>query len=119
MSMSQKILVTSPTFTPRVDIRSRIERIKDFATLAKPEITLMVTLSSGLACLLGSNRVQAVVLLNVMLGTGLVAGGAGVLNQYFERALDARMRRTSKRPLPAGQVTAREALLLGVLLSMS
>ena len=117
--MSQKILVTSSTFTRPVDIRSRIARIQDFATLAKPEITLMVTLSSGLACVLGSNTVQVVVLLNVMLGTGLVAGGAGVLNQYFERALDARMRRTSKRPLPAGQVTAREALLLGVLLSMS
>lgn len=119
MSMSQKILVSSPTFTPPVDIRSRIARIKDFATLAKPEITLMVIISSGLACVLGSNTVQVVVLLNVMLGTGLVAASAGVLNQYFERALDSRMRRTSKRPLPAGQVTAREALLLGVLLSMS
>lgn len=118
MSMSQKILVTLPTFTPPVDMRSRIARIKDFATLAKPEITLMVIISSGLACVLGSNTVQVVVLLNVMLGTGLVAASAGVLNQYFERALDARMRRTSKRPLPAGQVTAREALLLGVLLSM-
>lgn len=118
MSMSQKILVTLPTFTPPVDMRSRIARIKDFATLAKPEITLMVIISSGLACVLGSNTVQVVVLLNVMLGTGLVAASAGVLNQYFERALDTRMRRTSKRPLPAGQVTAREALLLGVLLSM-
>jgi protoheme IX farnesyltransferase len=119
MSMSQKILVTSATFTPRMDIRSRIARIKDFATLAKPEITLMVMISSGLACMLGSNTVQVVVLLNVTLGTGLVAGSAGVLNQYFERSLDARMRRTSKRPLPAGQVTAREALLFGVLLSVS
>lgn len=118
MSMSQKILVTSATFTPPVHIRSRVARTKDFATLAKPEITLMVMISSGLACLLGSNTVQVVVLLNVMLGTALVAGGAGVLNQYFERALDARMRRTSKRPLPARQVKAREALLLGVLLSM-
>jgi len=119
MSTSQKILVTLPTFTPPVDIRSGIARVKDFATLAKPEITLMVMISSGLACVLGSNTVQVVVLLNVMLGTGLVAGGAGVLNQYFERALDARMRRTSKRPLPAGQVTVREALLFGVLLAIS
>jgi protoheme IX farnesyltransferase len=94
-------------------------RIRDFATLAKPEITVMVMISSGLACVLASNTVQVVILLNVMMGTGLVAGGAGVLNQYLERALDAKMRRTSKRPLPAGQVTAREALLLGVLLSIS
>ena len=78
----------------------------------------MVMISSGLACVLGSNSVQPVVLLNVMLGTGLVAGSAGVLNQYFERALDARMRRTSKRPLPAGKVTAREALVVGVSLAL-
>ena len=86
--------------------------------LAKPEITAMVMISSGLACVLALNRVQVVVLLNVMLGTGLVAASAGVLNQYFECALDARMRRTSKRPLPAGQVTAREALVLGLSLAV-
>ena len=115
--MNQKILVTSPTFTP-VDITSRIARIRDFATLAKPEITSMVMISSGLACVLGSNTFQVVVLLNVMLGTGLVAASAGILNQYFERALDARMRRTSKRPLPSGHVTAREAFVLGVSLAV-
>ena len=119
MSLNQKILVASPTFTPPVDIRSRVARSKDFATLAKPEITLMVMISAGFACALGSNKVQVVVLLHVMLGTGLVAASAGVLNQYFERALDARMRRTAKRPLPSGHVTASEALVLGVSLAVS
>ena len=115
MSVSQKILVPSSSLTPLVGV----PRVRHLVTLAKPEITVMVMISSGLACVLGSNTVQVVVLLNVMLGTGLLAGSAGVLNQYFERALDARMRRTSKRPLACGQVTAREALVLGVSLAIS
>jgi protoheme IX farnesyltransferase len=75
-------------------------------------------ISAGLASELASNSHQVIVLLKVMLGTGLVAASAGVLNQYFECALDARMRRTSKRPLPSGQVTSREALILGVSLAV-
>jgi protoheme IX farnesyltransferase len=78
----------------------------------------MVMISAGLASVLASNSLQVIVLLNVMLGTGLVAASAGVLNQYFECALDARMRRTSKRPLPSGHVTSREALILGVSLAV-
>ena len=42
-------------------------------------------------------------------GTALVAGGAGALNQWLERARDARMRRTANRALPSGRLAAREA----------
>ena len=140
MSVSQRIVIPSPasslerkrplhlvefdpdhrpylTSLPDIAEDKSIPQVRHFVTLAKPEITVMVMISAGITCVLASNSLQVVVLLNVMLGTGLVAASAGVLNQYFERALDARMRRTSKRPLPAGQVTALEALLLGVLLS--
>src|SRR6185312_13170066 len=50
-------------------------------------------------------------------GTGLVAAGAATLNQFMERALDGNMRRTSKRPLPAGKLTARAAFVFGISLS--
>jgi heme o synthase len=115
MSVSQKILVESSAFTSE---NAHVPRIRYLVTLAKPEITLMVMISAGLASELASNSHQVIVLLKVMLGTGLVAASAGVLNQYFECALDARMRRTSKRPLPSGQVTSREALILGVSLAV-
>ena len=100
------------------EMDSPVPRIRHLVTLAKPEITVMVMISSGIACVLASNTVQVFLLSNVMLGTGLVAASAGVLNQYLECALDARMRRTSKRPLPSGQVTARGALVLGVSLAV-
>jgi heme o synthase len=142
MSVSHQILVPSSAFTPElerslrlvefgadkrpyltqlksVEVSAPLPRLREFATLAKPEITLMVMISAGLACLMASNSLQVAVLVNTMFGTGLVAGGAGALNQYFERELDARMRRTSRRPLPSGQVSARAALLLGVSLALA
>jgi protoheme IX farnesyltransferase len=53
---------------------------------------------------------------NALLGTALTAAGAAVLNQHAERSYDALMRRTAKRPLPAGQVQPGLALLYGVAL---
>jgi heme o synthase len=115
MSVSQKIVVGSSAFTSE---NASVLHIRYLVTLAKPEITLMVMISVGIASVLASNSLQVIVLLHVMLGTGMVAASAGVLNQYFECALDARMRRTSKRPLPSGHVTSREALILGVSLAV-
>jgi protoheme IX farnesyltransferase len=52
-----------------------------------------------------------------MVGTALVAGGASALNMYLERTLDSKMRRTDQRPLPAGRLQSREALLFAVVIS--
>jgi protoheme IX farnesyltransferase len=49
------------------------------------------------------------VLLHAVLGTALVAGGTSALNQVVERDVDALMRRTARRPLPAGRLLPREA----------
>jgi len=95
-----------------------VPELRHFLTLAKPEITAMVMISAGIACVLASDSLSVALLLNVMLGTGLVAASAGVFNQYFESVLDAKMRRTAKRPLPSGKVTARQALVLGVSLAI-
>ncbi|MCM3869613.1 MAG: heme o synthase [Pyrinomonadaceae bacterium] len=91
--------------------------VRDFVSLAKPEITAMVMISAGVAFLIASDPVNLLVLVHTVVGTGLVAAGAATLNQYLERAIDGRMRRTSRRPLPSGRLTARAALLSGLLLS--
>src|SRR4030095_13606762 len=78
----------------------------------------MVMISAGLAFVVSSRSLRVVVLLNTLVGTGLIAAGAGALNPYLERALDAQMRRTAKRPLPSGRVTGHAALLFGAVLSV-
>lgn len=104
-------------FAP-VDARALTRRLKALLTLAKPEITLMVLISAGVACLLASDAWRVAVLLNCVLGAGLLAAGASALNQYLERGSDGRMRRTSRRPLPNGDLTAGAALFFGLALSV-
>jgi protoheme IX farnesyltransferase len=52
-------------------------------------------------------------------GTLLVASGTATLNQWMERVWDGQMLRTATRPLPSGRLTAREAFVFGILLSMA
>src|SRR5437764_13589423 len=47
------------------------------------------------------------------LGGYLSAGGAGAVNHYWDRDIDAQMKRTANRPIPAGRVAPRSALLFG------
>jgi protoheme IX farnesyltransferase len=58
-------------------------------------------------------------LVNTLVGTLLVASGTATLNQWMERVWDGQMRRTSTRPLPSGRLSAREAFLFGMLLSVA
>ncbi|MBV9958386.1 MAG: protoheme IX farnesyltransferase [Acidobacteria bacterium] len=91
--------------------------LKALLILAKPEITLMVMISAGVGCLMASDSWRVIVLLNCVLGTGLLGAGASALNQYLERRPDGHMRRTSRRPLPTGDLTAGAALFFGLTLS--
>ncbi len=90
-------------------------RLADFKELTKPRIAVMALFTVAIGYLLGAGRsVDGVVLFNTLVGAGLVAAGGSALNQWLERAIDGRMRRTANRPLPAGRLTPGEALAFGV-----
>lgn len=100
-------------------VSSRV-RLGDLAEMTKPGITLMVVLTAGLGFLLADSEAFSFLLLvHTLLGTGLVSGGASVLNHVLERDTDALMRRTSNRPLPAGRLDPDLALLFGVTLAVA
>ena len=111
-TISQQVL-------PSAALSMVIRRVRAFFILAKPEITLMVMISAGFSCLMASDSINLLVLTHAVLGTGLVAAGAASLNQLRERVLDGNMRRTSKRPLPAGKLSARAAFVFGISLSVA
>jgi heme o synthase len=91
----------------------------DFVELVKPRITFMVLVTAAIGLYLGmQGGVPVSLLVDTLLGTGLVAAGASALNQVLERDTDALMRRTSERPLPAGRLDPDAALVFGVILSV-
>jgi protoheme IX farnesyltransferase len=90
-------------------------RLADFVTLTKPRITFLVVLTTLVGFLAAAGGATDVArLLQTLAGTALVAGAASALNQWAEREADAVMRRTVRRPIPAGRLAPREGALFGI-----
>jgi len=99
--------------------RSSARVLMDFLELAKARLTAMVVMSAGAGFVLGSgSAIRADEMVLALLGIGLVAGGAAMLNQYRERRFDALMDRTLDRPLPAGRISPKSALVAGSVASL-
>ncbi|MGH8047530.1 MAG: heme o synthase [Chthoniobacterales bacterium] len=94
--------------------------LSDLAELVKARLSLLVLATTLVGFLLGqgSEPLEWAVLLATLLGTALSACGAAALNQWWERDVDALMRRTRSRPLPAGRMHPKDALIFGILLSV-
>lgn len=94
-----------------------VGRVKDYVALTKPGISLMAAVTALAGFLMGSaGTVDRTRLAHTAIGTLLVSAGACALNMLFERDVDARMRRTQSRPLPAQRLLPGEALFVGVVL---
>jgi protoheme IX farnesyltransferase len=86
-----------------------------YVTLTKPDVTFLVVITTVAGFYLGSTGLPDwMLLLHTLCGTALVAGGTAALNQYIECDIDAVMRRTASRPLPAGQLQPRQVLVFGL-----
>ena len=94
-------------------------RSRDFVSLAKPRLNLLVVASTlaGYA-MAGGETLGLWRVAGLLLGTGLVAGGASAFNQVMERDLDALMRRTRTRPLPDQRLQPIEGLLFGAVVTL-
>ena len=92
----------------------------DLSELVKARLSLLTVATAMAGFALGVQEAWSWLLLAATLvGTALSAAGAAALNQWWERDLDARMKRTRERPLPAGRMAASDALLVGAVLSLS
>jgi heme o synthase len=90
-------------------------RLLVWSELFKARLTTLVLLTTGVGFYAGTvGPLDFVSLIHTLLGTALLAAGAASLNQWAERDHDARMRRTQDRPLPAGRLRPRTALLVGL-----
>ncbi|MGZ2412520.1 heme o synthase [Sphingomonas sp. F9_3S_D5_B_2] len=87
---------------------------RDLLALTKPRVMSLVVFT-GLCGLLAAPEMPALALgFTAILCIALGAGACGALNQWYEVEIDAKMRRTAKRPLPAGRMERQSALHFGV-----
>ena len=94
-------------------------RASAYLELTKPEVTFLVLVATGLGFAMASPHLDLLGLLQVSLGTGLLAAGTATLNHCIEWADDAKMRRTIRRPIPSGRVLVWEGYGLGCLLALA
>jgi protoheme IX farnesyltransferase len=93
-------------------------RAADFVTLTKPRLNFLALITTlGAMYLAAPAGVPLSIVINALIGTALVAGGAAALNQVWERETDGLMRRTQTRPIPAGRLRVSDGTWFGVLLS--
>ena len=102
--------------------RSDKRLLSDYWALTKPEVNFLIAITVLAGFCLASHASPRtfpfVLLIHALLGSVLIASGAGALNQVIERRFDSRMRRTSRRPLVAGTIAPARALWFGILLSL-
>jgi len=100
---------------PALASRTR-QLLSDLIELTKPKVQSLLLLTTVASMYVAGDPSLGLVLLTC-LGGYLSAGGAGAINHYIDRDIDAQMRRTANRPVPSGRIAPRTALLFGCTLA--
>jgi heme o synthase len=90
--------------------------VADYVTLTKPKVQSLLLLTTVTTMYVAGDPSVALVFWTV-LGGSLASGGAGAVNHWYDRDIDAQMARTATRPVPAGRVSPRAALTYGIVLA--
>lgn len=96
----------------------------DYLALLKPRVMSLVVFTGLVGMVLGveagaSSALHPVLWLTALLCIAVGAGASGAINMWYDADIDARMARTRGRPIPQGRVAARDALGIGIVLSVA
>jgi protoheme IX farnesyltransferase len=96
-------------------------RISDYFALLKPKVMSLVVFTgfAGMVIAPGFENLHPFLALIAMLSLALGAGAAGAINMWYDRDIDAIMKRTQDRPIPMGKIEPAEALSFGIVMSLA
>src|SRR3954469_10607146 len=92
--------------------------IRDYIALTKPKVQSLLLFTTITTMYVAGDPSIGLVALTC-LGGALSAGGAGAVNHYYDRDIDAVMKRTATRPIPGGRIAPRAALWYGIALEVA
>lgn len=95
-------------------------RVGDYFALLKPRVMSLVVFTgfAGMWVAPGFHDMHPVIAFTAILCLAIGAGAAGAINMWYDRDIDAVMKRTVNRPIPAGKIPPSEALSFGIVLSL-
>jgi protoheme IX farnesyltransferase len=94
-----------------------LSEVRDWIALLKPRVVTLVVLTGIVGMIVAPGRLNPVLAVVAVLCIAVAAGAAGAINMWYDRDIDARMRRTARRPIPAGRIAPEAALVYGIALS--
>ena len=92
--------------------------LRDWLALLKPRVMTLVVFTGAIGLFIAPVHVHPLVAAITILSIAIATGGAGAINMWYDRDIDALMRRTATRPVPAGRIEAPDALAYGIGLSL-
>jgi protoheme IX farnesyltransferase len=93
--------------------------VRDWLMLLKPRVLTLVVFTGLVGLLVAPGHLHPALALTAVLCITVAAGAAGAINMWYDRDIDAIMRRTRARPIPAGRIEPGEALAYGVTLAVA
>ena len=98
-------------------VSADLSEVRDWITLLKPRVMTLVVFTGLVGLLVAPGTIHPVLALAAILCIAVAAGAAGAINMWYDRDIDAVMRRTARRPIPSGRIEPGAALGYGLTLS--
>lgn len=105
-------MVTATTIIPVHE-----STVSDFISLLKPGVMSLVVFTGAVGMVLAPGQLNPFQQFMALLCIAMASGAGGAMNMWFDRDIDAIMKRTAKRPVPAGRIAADDALAFGMFLA--
>ncbi|MBT6094448.1 MAG: protoheme IX farnesyltransferase [Rhodospirillaceae bacterium] len=93
-------------------------RIQDYGVLLKPRVMSLVVFTAACGLILAPGAIALETALIAVICIAAGAGASGAINMWYDQDIDKVMTRTMNRPIPAGRLHPKEALVFGTLLSI-
>jgi protoheme IX farnesyltransferase len=108
-------MMSETTFANSVELGANAS---DWIALLKPRVLTLVVFTGAIGLIIAPEKINPILGLVAILCITVAAGAAGAINMWYDRDIDAIMKRTANRPIPAGRISPQGALIFGVTLAL-
>jgi protoheme IX farnesyltransferase len=102
-----------------LDTSADLSEVRDWVALLKPRVMTLVVFTAVVGLLVAPTPIHPVLGVAAILCIAVAAGAAGAINMWYDRDIDAVMRRTARRPIPSGRIEPGQALGFGLTLAFA
>ncbi len=101
------------------DIHLLTPDLGEYWSLLKPRVMSLVVFSGFAGLMVAPGHLHPILAFTAILAIALASGGAGAINMWYDRDIDAKMQRTQRRAIPMGKIAPQSALIFGTAITVA